>query len=338
MVERSLERITTLAQLGEKPRLSQTIVQQTDPKLENSFSVGICAADRATKLKELLDIIKYEPYPSALLLESIVIVGSGLNSKSTAFLRGLGRQGRGLVFIEEPIRRGKAEAINRIIDTFTGQFLVLVNSDAQPERGAISKLLSIITADSRVGMVSASPVLDKRSGVTGAVLQLMWSVHNECLLALNREDQNNHCCDELIVLRSDAIRKLPHETVNDGAYLAGAAYKEGYSIRFCDTAHVRIDVPGRLCDVLRQRRRIVYGHLQIRRVIGESPRTMESMLVGNPRLSLAILVRTVRKAPRTILALPIAVVGEAISVVMALIDTITPKAKHVPWLRFASRS
>jgi hypothetical protein len=187
-------------------------------------------------------------------------------------------------------------------------------------------------------MVSASPFFGKRAGVTGAVLQLMWSVHNECLVTLNNEDRNNHCCDELIALRSDAIRKLPRDTINDGAFLAGAAYKDGYSIRFCDTAHVRIDVPSRLCDLLRQRRRIVYGHMQIRRVIGNSPRTIESMLISNPRLSLTVLIRTLRKSPKTVFILPVAIVGEAVSVAMAFLDTMTPKAKHVPWDRFGSKS
>ena len=318
--------------------LSQILLPPSTSILENGFSIGICAADHATNLKELLDVIRNESYPSGLILDSVVIVGSGLDSEAVTVLRNLGGPNVSFIVIEEPTRKGKAEAINRIIETFTGRFLVLLNSDAQPAHGAISKLLSVIAEDDQVGMVSASPFLGEKTGILGEILQLMWSVHNECLVALNNENRNNHCCDELIVLRSGAIRKLPHDTVNDGAFLAGAAYNEGYSIRFCDTAHVRIDVPSRLCDLLRQRRRIVYGHMQIRRVIGNSPKTIESMLISNPRLSLSILIRTLRKSPKTVLVLPIAIVGEAVSIAMAFLDTMTPNAKHVPWDRFGSKS
>jgi cellulose synthase/poly-beta-1,6-N-acetylglucosamine synthase-like glycosyltransferase len=306
--------------------------------LEAQFSIGVCAADHATNLKELLSIIESEPYPAGLVLRDVVIVGSGLDPQALSFVREFAGSHNGFILIEEPTRRGKAEAINRIIDSFRGQFLVLVNSDAHPESGAISRLLTTISRDGHVGIVSASPIVGERAGITGAVLQLIWWVHNECLLTLNEEDKNNHCCDELIVVRSEALRKLPTDTVNDGAFLAGAAYRAGYSIKFCETARVKIDVPLNFCDLLRQRRRIVYGHFQILRSVGKSPKTIESMLVDKPQLSLSILIRALAKSPRVTLSLPVAVIGEVISVALAIIDTQVSKQRHVPWERFGKRA
>jgi cellulose synthase/poly-beta-1,6-N-acetylglucosamine synthase-like glycosyltransferase len=318
--------------------MGQVLVNQLSSSLENSFSVGICAADHATKLGELIDLIKREPYPEGFVLKSIIVVGSGLDHEASAALRQIGGPDPEVVIIEEPFRRGKAEAINRIVEAFKWRFLVLVNSDAQPEQGAIAKLLSIIAGDDDIGVVSASPVLWPRTDLAGAILQIMWRAHNECLLTLSNENSMNHCCDELIVLRSEAIRKLPSDTVNDGAFLAGAAYQDGYVIQHCESAHVRIDVPVRLPDLLMQRRRIIYGHFQIRRRVGVSPRTIESMLIVNPLLSLSIMIRTIAKSPRLIFALPVAVIAETFSVAMAIGDTITNKAKHVPWARFGRMS
>jgi cellulose synthase/poly-beta-1,6-N-acetylglucosamine synthase-like glycosyltransferase len=313
------------------------ILSAVAPRLENEFSIGICAADHATKLKELLEIINQEPYPAGFVLKSIIIVGSGLDPEAGAVLRILAERNANLILVEEPVRRGKAEAINRIMKECTADFLVLVNSDAQPGRGAIAQLLSVIAGDSNVGMVSASPVLGNAPGITGAVLRLMWGAHNECLLTLNHEGLNNHCCDELIVLRSKAIRKLPHDTINDGAFLAGSAYREGYSIQFCEVSHVRIDVPRRISDVLKQRRRILFGHAQIIRSVGQTPRTLESMVFTSPKLGLSILVRTLARSPRLILVLPVAVVGELMSAMGAAFDTVTATKNHVPWDRVALR-
>ena len=306
--------------------------------LAAEFSIGICAADHATNLDELLTIVETEPYPEGLVLNEVLIVASGLDRQALEFARAFTGSHKGFVLIEEPIRQGKAEAINRIIDSYTGQFLVLVNSDAHPERGAISKLLTTISSDNHIGMVSASPLVGDNAGVTGAVLQLMWGVHNECLLTLNEGDKNNHCCDELIIIRSDALRKLPKDTVNDGAFLAGGAYRAGYSIRFCEEARVRIDVPGRFCDLLAQRRRILYGHLQIFRSMGKSPRTTESMLFSTPWLSLTILLRTIVKNPRSGLALPVAVIGEVFAIALAISDNLSSTSKHVPWARVGSHA
>jgi cellulose synthase/poly-beta-1,6-N-acetylglucosamine synthase-like glycosyltransferase len=166
----------------------------------------------------------------------------------------------------------------------------------------------------------------------------MWELHNECLATLNEADLNNHCCDELIIIRSKALRKLPDDTVNDGAFMAGAAYRAGYTIRFCKEAKVRIDVPERFGELMKQRRRIIYGHLQILRSVGESPRTLESMIFNNPKLGLSILIRTLAKSPRLILALPVAVVGEFVSVMSGTIDSLSSVKKHVPWDRVGRRA
>jgi cellulose synthase/poly-beta-1,6-N-acetylglucosamine synthase-like glycosyltransferase len=126
--------------------------------------------------------------------------------------------------------------------------------------------------------------------------------------------------------------------VNDGAFLAGKAYLAGYSIKFCEAARVKIDVPHSLIDVIRQRRRIVYGHLQIWKSVGQSPKTLESMLVSSPLLSLSVLVETLAKSPRMILAFPIALTEEVVSSILAMYDSLTSTTKHVMWKRFGDRS
>ena len=302
------------------------------------FSVGICAADHATGIEELINIVERGPYPPGFTLKEIILVASGLDSSAHALIEASVNQHRNLILMEEPMRKGKAEAINRIIECFTGEFLVLINSDAHPEPGAITRILDAIANDNSVGLVSASPVIGDGRGVTGAVLKLMWDVHNECLATLNQAEMNNHCCDELIIIRSEALRKLPDDIVNDGAFMASAAYRAGYTIRFCEEAKVRIDVPERFTDLLKQRRRIVYGHLQILRSVGESPRTLESMAFNNPKLGLSILIRTLAKSPKLFLALPVAVVGELVSVICGAIDSVTSMKKHVPWDRVGGRA
>ena len=318
--------------------MTQSLVSPEPKLLETGFSIGICAADRATNLQNLLGVIERENYPADLVLRKVVVVASGCEPTALDFLREPRNRSYSFTLIHEPERRGKSEAINQIIDSFDGEFLILVNSDAMPEPGAISKLLDVIVRNRELGVVSASPVLGRGSGITGAVLQLLWGVHNECLLTLNVNDQNNHCCDELVVVRANALHKLPSGTVNDGAFLAGAAYRSGYKIRFCEEARVKIDVPVRLGELLQQRRRIVYGHLQIFQTVGQAPRTVESLLADNPRLGLSILIKTLARSPTLILALPIAVIGETISVTLAILDNITSSTKHAKWDRVGSRA
>ncbi len=315
----------------------QRLVMPLDASLESGFSIGICAADRAANLENLLETIESEPFPG-LVLKKIVLVASACDPKALAFARRLASSDKRLVLIEEPERRGKADAINQIMDNYDGRFLVLINSDAVPQRGAISELLRIIEKDAGMGMISASPYIGEKEGLTGALSQLLWEVHNELLRELNHGDLNNRCCDELLALRAEALHKLPPDTVNDGAYLAGRANLAGYSIRFCETAKVKIDVPQTFVDVIRQRRRIVYGHFQIWKTVGQPPKTLESMLMSDSILSLSILIRTLARSPRLIIALPVALMGEAASVLLAIWDNLSSTRKHVMWKRFGSKS
>jgi cellulose synthase/poly-beta-1,6-N-acetylglucosamine synthase-like glycosyltransferase len=318
--------------------LTQRLVHPESKLLTNEFSIGICAADHATNLRKLLDVIEHETYPEALLLRKVIVVASGCEPATLNFLTEMANRSKSFTLIQESERRGKSEAINQIIDLFDGEFLVLVNSDAMPEPGAISKLLDVILRNKNVGVVSASPMLGRGLGMTAAVLRLIWGVHNECLLTLNGKDQNNHCCDELVVVRSSALQRLPSGTVNDGAFLAGTAYQLGYAIRFCPEARVKIDVPVRFVELMQQRRRILYGHIQILRTVGQSPRTVESLLTDNPRLGLSILIKTLARSPALILALPIAIIGEATSIALAILDSLTSPTKHAKWNRVGSRA
>jgi cellulose synthase/poly-beta-1,6-N-acetylglucosamine synthase-like glycosyltransferase len=318
--------------------MSQSIVLDTSNVLETGFSIGICAADSAANLDRLLAFIESESYPAGLMLKKIALVASGCDPKAMLFARELAQRDRRFMLIEEPTRRGKSAAINQIIENIDGQFLVLVNSDALPERGAISKLLYEIVRDDNIGMVSAFPIIGGKPGLAGSVLQLLWDVHNEFLVKLNAGYLSNRCCDELLVIRGKALHKLPPDTVNDGAYLAGTAYLAGYTVRFCQTAKVKIDVPRNFVDVIRQRRRIVFGHLQIWKTVGQSPKTLESMLLEDPVLSLSILIRTLADRPKLIIALPAAAVGEIVSVFLAIWDNIDSTRKHILWQRYGTKS
>lgn len=318
--------------------MSQSVLVDDSNLLESGFTIGICAADAASNLSMLLPLIENESYPPGLTLNRIILVASGCDPKVMMDARHLASKDGRLIIIEEPVRRGKADAINQILEKCEGQFVVLVNSDALPEPGAISKLLREISNDNSIGMVSASPIVSENKGITGSVLQLMWGVHNECLLRLNDTHENNHCCDELIVIRSDVLSPLPAETVNDGAYMAGAAYRAGFSIRFSESARVKIDVPNSFVEIIRQRRRIVYGHVQIWKSVGESPRTLESMLFKSPTLSLRILIAILVKSPRLMIALPVALAGELVSILFAMHDNLTGSKKHAKWDRFGNRA
>jgi cellulose synthase/poly-beta-1,6-N-acetylglucosamine synthase-like glycosyltransferase len=314
-------------------RTSQTRVSAPEAAT-SAFTIGICATGVSSRIGELLDTIEAERFPDGFDLRRVVIVASACAERTLAYLRRIERADPRIVLIEEDERRGKAEAVNRITMEATGEFLVFVNADALPERGAISRLLRAIERDPTTGIISGNPVIQTGHGVVSRVLELMWETHNSCSAGLNEARLSNHGTDELMVVRSDALASLPPGVVNDGAYIAGLAHARGYVVRSLTSAGVSVDVPTRPIEIIRQRRRILYGHIQIWRLVGEAPRTAESLILTSPGRGLGALVRTISRRPRLLVALPFAAVSELISLTGALVDNLSSRQKHTVWKRY----
>ena len=302
--------------------------------IKRDFTVGICATADARGLGLLVSRVLEEIYPNPLSLRRVIIVASACTLESLSPVRELSFRDNRVVLIEEEERHGKAEAINKIIENAQGDYLVFVNSDAYPEKRSITRLLQTMNKDPSIGIISACPVFNSEGGLTSKVLRLMWLAHNECSKELNDMHVSNHCSDELMAIRSSALHSLPDGLVNDGAFMANMAKQDGYLVKFCERSKVNIDVPKRLFDLLRQRRRINYGHLQVWRLTGIAPKTLESMLLSSPLTSLRVLMGVLGKHPELIIAMPVGVIEEILAMLLAIKDNIFPTKSHGVWIRY----
>jgi len=147
---------------------------------------------------------------------------------------------------------------------------------------------------------------------------------------------SNHGSDEMMAVRMGLLQKLPEGLVNDGAYIAGRARLRGYSIKFCSEASVQIDVPNRIVDLIRQRRRIIFGHFQVWRLTGRSPKTVESLFLLTPKFSMSLVVRNVARSPKLIKILPLALVSEGLSIILGMKDAVASTKKHGVWERYGN--
>lgn len=298
----------------------------------SGFTVGICASDSSPNLARLLAFLDKERFGDSFELLRIVIVASGCPETTIDEARKEASNDLRVQILVEDQRHGKAEAINKILKESKGEFLVMLNADAFPERGSIAKLLNLANDDT-VGAASAEPVFDSGNGLLQRELSLMWSAHNTTSLSLNHAGISNHACDELIVVRRSLFTSLPSNLVNDGAFIGGVVRSRGYSVKFSISARVRIAVPRVPIDLIRQRRRIIFGHVQVWKKLGRPPRTIESMLFMDPLVSLRMVLRTLSERPGLILAFPLVIVSESASVLLGLWDAARSTDRHTVWRR-----
>ncbi len=300
-----------------------------------SFTVGICASGDSSKtLRRLMRVVRSEVLPEQFELSRIIVVASEASRSTTEFLRDLASSDGRVMPIFEPERRGKVEAVNTIIRNCVGSFLVFVNADAVPEPGAIEKLVLRIDSDRGIGAVSACPTFSPSGDLNSRLLDFMWATHNVTSRELNHLGMSNHASDELMVVRSEALVLLPDDVVNDGAYISGHAFAEGYHILFSEDAKVAIDVPGSAFQLIEQRRRILFGHAQVWRKLGRLPLTAESLMLFNPAMSLSMVCGVIASRPSRIVVVPVAVMAEVVAAVFSIMDRLTSSDRHTVWKRY----
>ncbi len=298
------------------------------------FDVGVCTTGESRDIFWLVQSVFADARISEIPLRRAVVVASECPPKVIEQLSRIAEQEPRLDFVTERHRHGKAEAINQVLRRSHSEFLILVNSDAHPEPGAILELLRAIKADKETGIMSAKPVPEPGRGIASALADLMWTAHNECSLALNHMNLSNHCSDELVAMRRSIVIRLPSGLVNDGAYLATRARQRGYRVKFLDTARVHVEAPYRVADAIGQRRRILFGHHEVWRKTGAMPKTTESLILFSPGLGIRLLVRTLSKKPRFLVLLPLAVVAELTAAALSMLDSFISSKRHAVWRRY----
>lgn len=304
------------------------------PVAREEFTLGICATGEQPDVVGLARSLLAETNATPGMLRKLVIVASACPGPVVSGLRSLQRDDSRVDLLVEDARRGKSEAIDKILARTHTPIVVFANSDSRPEPGAIGKLLAAASSDQSAGAVSAIPVPEENRGLVSLLVGLMWSAHNRCSTSLNHMNLSNHSCDELVLFRSSAIARLPQNLVNDGAFLAGTARLKGYTVKVCPSARVHIETPGRVSEVVLQRRRILFGHAQVWRKIGTPPRTIESLLFLSPITGIRLLVATLAERPRFLAVLPVALVSEVSAALLSILDTLRSSTAHVVWRRF----
>lgn len=284
----------------------------------------------ARAVRSLLD----QELPAGYRWGTIWVVASGCTDGTVAAARMAAAGDPRLRIVEEPERRGKAHAVLEVARRAEGDALVLLNGDAAAEPGAVRSLLLAASGRAAPFAIMARPIPGRSfPGPLAGAIGLLWDLHHEMHLELAA---GTHLADELLLvslpLPPPALRP---GVVNDGAFLGVWLTLHGGSTTYSPDARVRIEVPRRLVDHLRQRRRILFGHNQVARELGVAPRTLSTLAREQPERALRVLRRGLRAGGRRFADLLVLATGEALAVALATWDRIVGSTDHVRWARIA---
>lgn len=253
-------------------------------------SIGICAYNEGRNIGQLIGNLLNQHIRRHRLIE-IIVVASGCTDETVPVVQAWCKRSRGKVkLIVEPIRNGKAAALNKILKTYQGDVLVHVSADLLLSQEALTPLLDHFN-DPLVGGVSGCQMSNNKDKFMDKLNVVIWGLHNETQRYYNHRG-TGHLGGDLFAIRRGICDYIPEDIVNDDAFMGCECRRKGYQIRFEDKTIVFFQGPRTHSDFLAQRRRVVYGHLKVKKQTGILPRVLQ---MSPLRYKLAIISQWMHK-------------------------------------------
>lgn len=234
------------------------------------FSVGICAYNEEKTIGRLLGFLLKEKFKNTIL-DEVIVVASGCTDRTEDVVCKFSQRDRRIKLITEKERRGKASAVNLIIQNSRNRTIILESADTVPAKGAIEKL-ALALQNPEVGLVGGRPIpRNSPDSLIGFAVNLQWKLHH--LICLD-----NPKAGELVAFKK-IFKRIHPKTAVDEAIIECLITSQGYKICYEPKAIVYNKGPETVRDFLRQRRRIYAGHLATSRHYGYTVATFKGLAI-----------------------------------------------------------
>ncbi|HEV8050289.1 MAG TPA: glycosyltransferase [Thermoplasmata archaeon] len=296
-----------------------------------SLSGGVVAYNERGRIEGAVRSLLDQALPEGAEWVKLVVVVSGSTDGTADIVRGMAARDPRIELVVQPRREGKSAALAEVFARAQGDYLVLLNGDARACPGSVRALLEAAAAPCERFAVMGRPVPPTGTpGTFSSAVALLWGIHNSLHSAVLSDGSGNHLSDELLLMPVRELPPLGGGIINDGSFVGGWLVQNHGELRYAPRALVSITSPGTFREHVRQRRRIVFGHWQIRDRLAVEPLTIGRYAWRNPRRAIRLLAGETRR-PGGVFALSTLLAGEALAGTLARIDAGSAGQDHVRW-------
>jgi cellulose synthase/poly-beta-1,6-N-acetylglucosamine synthase-like glycosyltransferase len=203
---------------------------------------------------------------------TILVISSGSTDQTDMIVRDYMKSDTDVKLVTEEERKGKVSAINLLLDEAQDyDVMICMGADNLPDDDAVGRLCEAFR-DPNVGIVGAHPVpVDDPNSFWGWISHTLWNIHH--LVSLEHPKTSG----ELFAIRSNIVKELPPGIINDDMYLQALVEQKGHKAVYLSDVHVSLKGPSGLRDFIRQRRRVIFGHIQLEFLMGTEIPTMNTL-------------------------------------------------------------
>jgi poly-beta-1,6-N-acetyl-D-glucosamine synthase len=222
-----------------------------------TLSVSVCvpAFNEEDNIANLL-ISLTNQVPSNVKIDQIIVVSSGSTDRTAIITKDFSQKDSRIKLINQKKREGKVSAINEFLKVASNDIIILESADTIPGKETIENLC-LPFKNPKIGMVGAHPIpTNDQDSFMGYVSHLLWGLHH-------RIAKKNPKCGELVAFRK-VFETIPNTAV-DEAWIEYEIIKKNYEIAYAPEAIVYNKGPETISDLIKQRRRIACGHIDLRK-------------------------------------------------------------------------
>ena len=193
--------------------------------------------------------------------ELIVVAGGTDGTIEVARTHLASRERSTLIVDSSP--RGKPAALNSIMSSARGRFIVLSDGDVLIGKGSLSRLVQSMKAEGvggASGRVVGSP---GKYNLVERVCDYLTEIMNISRKAeIEKSGTIDLASGYLLGIRAELVKSIPEDTNADDGYISATIRSQGLKIAYVENAIVEIRYPKTIEDFLKQKSRTRYGHLQ----------------------------------------------------------------------------
>jgi biofilm PGA synthesis N-glycosyltransferase PgaC len=196
-------------------------------------------------------------------LKEIIVVASGCTDRTEEIVEKSRELDPRIRLVVERERRGKASAINILLQKCRSDVLVMEAADTLPRNKCLQNLVSPFENKS-VGATSTRPIpVNPENSIMGWIPHMIWDLYHYMAESRDYKNEYFHISGESCAIRTGIVEMIPERIVNDDAYIGLQIRRAGYKVVYVPEAIVSMKGPTNIFDLITQRRRIIYGHMQL---------------------------------------------------------------------------
>ena len=161
--------------------------------LPQSLAAGVVAHNEEGHLRAAVRSLVDQQLPEGVTWREIWVVASGCTDRTVEVARDLADEEPRVQVVVEPDRGGKARALRQVFLRAKGDALVLLNSDARAEPGAVDQLVRTAAGKRAPFAVMGRPVVPGHApGRWAPTFRWMWDLHHEYHAELLADGAGGH--------------------------------------------------------------------------------------------------------------------------------------------------